>query len=189
MTRIARITRTFAATALVLVTGSVLAQGPRATNDAPGWSRAADATETQTQDQTRTQLSDPEAEHDPAVDPVRDRVRDQARDQAPRRADDASGRGPRAAGDAAAGEAFGPRHAALAEVLGMTDEELRDAIAGGASCAELAEEAGVSIDEMPTGDGGPGRPDRADPPRTGDADPHGRAQQDAPYARRGGGRF
>jgi len=189
MTRIARITRTFAATALVLVTGSVLAQGPRATNDAPGWSRAADTTATQVQDQTRTQLRDPEAEHDPAVDPVRDRVRDQARDPATRRADEAVGPGRRAAGGAAAGEAFGPRHAALAEVLGMTDEELRDAIAGGASWAELAEEAGVSIDEMPTGDGGPGRPDRADRPRTGAADPHGRTQQDAPYARRGGGRF
>src|SRR6056297_1021567 len=188
MTRITRITRTLAAAALVLVTGSVLAQGPRATNDAAGWSRPADATATQVQDQSRTQLRDPAAEHDPAVDPVRDRTQDQAREQAPQRAGDAARRGPRAAGGAAAGEAFGPRHAELAEALGMTDVELRDAIAGGASWAELAEEAGVAIDEMPTGARGPGRPSRADRPQAAAA-PHARMQQDAPTARRGGGRF
>lgn len=189
MTRITRITRILAAAAIVLVTGAVLAQGPREANDAPGWSGAADATQTQAQDpvRTRTQLRDPEADHDPAVDPARDRARDRAQQRID--VDDAAGRGPGPVRGAAAGEAFGPRHAVLAEALGMTDEELRDAIAGGATCAQLAEEAGVSLDEMPVGAAGPGRPNRAARPQAGAAEPPGRMQQDAPSARRGGGRF
>ncbi|MFO8173971.1 MAG: hypothetical protein R6T96_06775 [Longimicrobiales bacterium] len=164
------------------MTGAVFAQGPRAGNDVPGWRGAADATQTE----TRTQLRDPEADHDPAVDPARDRVRDQAQQRV--EVDDA-GRGSGPARGVATGEPFGPRHAELAEALGMTDEELRDAIAGGASWAELAEEAGVSLDEMPTRAGGPGRPNRADRPQAGAAEPQGRMQEDALRARRGGSRF
>lgn len=184
MTRITRMSRILGTAAIVLVTGSVLAQGPRAANEAPGWSGTADANRTQTQ--TRTQLRDPEADHDPAVDPARDRVRDQAQ-QRVEVGDD--GRGSGSARGVATGEPFGPRHAALAAALGMTDEELRDAIAGGASWAELAEDAGVSLDEMPARAGGSGRPNRADRPQAGAAEPQGRMQQDGPSARRGGGRF
>lgn len=188
MTRTTRITRILAAAAIVLVTGSVLAQGPRVANDAPGWRGAADATSTQAE--TRTQLRDPEADVDPDVDPevapIRDRVRDPA--QHPVDVDDAAVRGPRPA-RAATNEAFGPRQAEVAKALGMTEEELRDAIAGGTTCAALAEEAGVSLDDMPTWAGRPDRPNRADGTQAGAGEPLGRMQQDAPRARRGGGRF
>ncbi|MDZ7706356.1 MAG: hypothetical protein U5J97_00425 [Trueperaceae bacterium] len=171
MTRITRITRILAAAATIaLIAGPVFAQGPRAANDAPGRRAAADATTTQAQPQTRTQLRDPASDRDATVAPVRDRVRDPAQ---------------HLAGDAM----FGPRYAALAEALGMTDEELRDAIAGGATCAGLAEEAGISLGELPIGAAGFDRPSRADRPQLGAASPQGRMQQDAPQARRGGGRF
>ncbi len=169
MTRMTRITRILAAAATIaLVAGPVFAQGPRAANEAPGRRAAANATTTQPQ--TRTQLRDPVADRDPVAAPVRDRVRDPAQHLV----DDA---------------VIGPRHAALAEALGMTDAELRDAIAGGATCVDLAQEAGISFDELPIGAAGFGRPNRADRPQPGAAAPQGRMQQDAPQARRGGGRF
>jgi hypothetical protein len=53
-----------------------------------------------------------------------------------------SGHGPRG------GHERGERLAAVAEVLGLTADELRDALRDGSTLAELADEAGVNLDAL-----------------------------------------
>ncbi|MDR9391775.1 MAG: hypothetical protein RI554_07065 [Trueperaceae bacterium] len=146
MIRILTLATATAALALGLAVAQDAAQEP-----------APDATQTQTQTQRRIQ--DPSLDHDPATDPIRARAQQHAQDgDAATPMGEARGRSDAAGGMGARGDGTpGANHAAFAEALGMTPDELTAAVQGGATLQELATEAGVDLADLgrPEGRGGP----------------------------------
>lgn len=139
-------TLTLATATLALALGVAVAQ-----DAAP----QADATQTQTQ----RRIQDPSLDHDPATDPIRARVQQHAQDgDAAAPMGEARGRSDAAGGMGAHGGGTpGANHAAFAEALGMTPDELTAAVQGGATLQALATEAGVDLADLdlPMGSRGP----------------------------------